>query len=83
MTFRIKRIFLLLIVLFPTVVIAQSWENPLFTAIKQKSLADIKKYIAQGHSVNEQDYAGCFPLEEAVTKCCPVEILQYFNRVQL
>lgn len=28
-------------------------------------------------SVNEQDYAGHFPLEEAVTKCCPVEILQY------
>ena len=40
-------------------------------------MADIKKYIAQGHSVNEQDYAGCFPLEEAVTECCPVEILQY------
>lgn len=77
MTFRIKGIFLLLIVLLPTVIIAQSWENPLFTAIKQKSLADIKKYIAQGYSVNEQDYAGRFPLEEAITKCCPVEILQY------
>ena len=64
MTFRIKRIFLLLIVLFPTVVIAQSWENPLFTAIKQKSLADIKKYIAQGHSVMNKIMQDVFRLKK-------------------
>lgn len=58
-------------------VFAQSWEDPLFTALERKSLEEIKELVAQGTDVNKQDYAGRFPLEYAIRCRCGVEILQY------
>lgn len=56
---------------------AQSWEIPLFTAIERNSFSEIKKLVEQGEDVNQDNFAGQFPLEYAVWHECDIEILQY------